>query len=304
MRTFMEVMHFRYSIINYQRSHWAKVLKVFLCLSVLFYQVLFLQKNKKKILQLCSSIYKPCIINRLNLKWLTIPFNSLLRYEIQPKPDEPKCKQFLENISKYDELLIHESTKHILAEKWNEQAKFLYWSKLILYLVFIISYTLHIEVYNKPDLASNDLRQAVKYISLALSCLFLAMELIRLLMKIVKRHFINYMFSQHWVETFTYSLIIVCLVIEYGEVQSSLLSVTVLLAYVIFLMKLDKVETIGAFVTAFYSIITGSFTLLFVVFILLMAFLLSFRNRAQAIASNDVQVKLIKINFLAIKSIC
>ncbi len=217
-------------------------------------------------------------------------FYLIKSYEIEFKHGEPSSKQFLENISNFDELLVHESTQYILAHKWNEQAKFLYWSKLILYLIFIICFTIHIEVHNKPLKANFDSRQAVKYISLALSCVFLAFEMIRLVIKLVKRRLINYIFSQNLIETLFYSLVISCLVIEYGEAQSSLLSVTILIAYVIFLMKLDKVEPIGAFVTAFYSIIKGSFTLLWVVFILLLGFLLSFRNRADTITQNEVEV--------------
>ena len=77
-----------------------------------------------------------------------------------------------------------------------------------------------------------------------------------------------------------FPICIAVLFLNPGEVKSSLYSITILLSYCMFIQRLDKFYGIGPYVSVFGDVIRNSMKLLVIIFIALIGFLLSFRNRS------------------------
>ena len=113
-----------------------------------------------------------------------------------------KKKEFLQFAKEDDELLKHESVHHILNEKWHEKAAIEYYSALFFFVIFVLSYTVYIELEGTDDLCPDWLSSA-KYISLIIAVYNLVDEAIQCLLHIINKKFIEYItrYVRQYIET-------------------------------------------------------------------------------------------------------
>ncbi len=113
-----------------------------------------------------------------------------------------KKKEFLQFAKEDDELLKHESVHHILNEKWHEKAAIEYYSALFFFVIFVLSYTVYIELEGTDDLCPDWLSSA-KYISLIIAVYNLVDEAIQCLLHIINKKFIEYItrYVRQYLET-------------------------------------------------------------------------------------------------------
>jgi len=109
---------------------------------------------------------------------------------------------------------------------------------------------------------------------------FTIFEYLQLIDSFKKKKIFFYITSfKNLFELIGFPLFIATLLIPNSELKSSFYSITILLAYWILLMKLDKFFYLGKFVDVFGSIIKKSIPIFIIVLINLISFVLSFRNR-------------------------
>jgi hypothetical protein len=100
-------------------------------------------------------------------------------------------REFLQFAKESDELLKHESVHHILNEKWHEKAAIEYYSDLFFFVIFVLSYTVYVELEGIDDLFPN-WQLCAKYISLTMAVYNLIDEAIQCLLHIQNKKFIKY----------------------------------------------------------------------------------------------------------------
>ena len=81
---------------------------------------------------------------------------------------DKKNKEFLQFARGNDDILKHESVNQIFTEKWREKAAIKYYFDLLMFIVFVISYTIYIESKGKSDVDAT-FHLSAWYISLILS---------------------------------------------------------------------------------------------------------------------------------------
>lgn len=192
---------------------------------------------------------------------------------------------------KNQDLLRHQTTKRLLQKKWRNLPKFLYYFDLTLFFMFLLAYSLNIEFYKKTSESDTELTQLTKNLAIFLAVYFLFLELIQIIFSVIYSKILVYIFSfQNWFEIFNYSLSIITLSLSKDKeyvYKSSFYSLTILTTYFIFIFKLDKFWKIGPYVDVIGNIIRKSLSLLLIVFIFLIGFLLSFRNRSESLIDNE-----------------
>ncbi len=102
-----------------------------------------------------------------------------------------KKKEFLQFAKENDELLKHESVHHILNEKWHEKAAIEYYCDLFFFVIFVLSYTVYIEMEGTDDLYPNWQLRA-KFISLIIAVYNLIDEAVQCLLHTWYQKFIKY----------------------------------------------------------------------------------------------------------------
>ena len=198
-----------------------------------------------------------------------------------------KKKEFLELIQASDDLLKHESSDLILQEKWREKRFFTYYFQLFWSLIFVVFYTIYIEVQDQPGVET-DIQHATKYISLIFAIINILVEIIQIVRSRSSRQkFTDYMSrATNWLEWTTFVLCIPAIVLGPGDWKSSFCSLTICLSYVILMTRMDKTP-LGGYVKVIGKIARDSLKPLVVVVILLLGFLMAFRNRAQYKGSEE-----------------
>jgi len=200
--------------------------------------------------------------------------------------DTLKKKEFLQLIQTSDDLLRHESSDLILQEKWREKRFFTYYFQLFWSLIFVVFYTIYIEIQDQP--VDTYIQLAFKYISLIFVIVNILVEILQIVQSRSSRHkFTEYMSrATNWLEWITFVLCVPAIVLGPGDWKSSLSSLTVCLSYVILMTRMDK-TTLGGYVKVIGKIARDSVKPMVVVVILLLGFLMAFRNRAQYKGSEE-----------------
>ena len=133
-----------------------------------------------------------------------------------------------------------------------------------------------------------DLQNATKYISLIFVTVNILVEIIQIVQSRSNRlKFSNYMSrATNWLEWITFVLCIPAIVLGPGDWKSSLCSLTICLSYVILMTRMDKTG-LGGYVKVIGNIAHDSLKPLVVIVILLLGFLMAFRQRAQYKGTED-----------------
>jgi len=198
-----------------------------------------------------------------------------------------KKKEFLELLKTRDDLLKHESSKLILQEKWREKSFFTYYFQLFWSLIFVVFYTIYIEVQDQPGVDTN-IQLATKYISLILVIVNILVEIFQIVESRSNRQkFIDYMSrATNRLEWIIFVLCVPAIVLGPGDWKSSLCSLTICSSYVILMTRMDK-TVLGGYVKVIGKIARDSLQPLVIVIILLLGFLMAFRNRAHHKGSEE-----------------
>jgi len=216
----------------------------------------------------------------------TDQFNAKPQAKIEIQRTEMK-KEFLELLKTRNDLLKHESSKLILHEKWREKRFFTYYFQLFWTSIFVVFYTIYIEVQDQPAVDTN-IQLATKYISLSFVILNILVEILQIVQSRSNRQkFTDYMSrATNLLEWITFVLCVPAIVLGPGDWKSSLCSLTICFSYVILMTRMDK-TALGGYVKVIGKIARDSLKPLVVVVILLIGFLMAFRNRAQYKGSEE-----------------
>lgn len=178
--------------------------------------------------------------------------------------------------SQESSLLRHETTRSIIDHEWRLTPGFLYYFNLTLYFLFIIYFSIDIESYKNSEISY------AKKNSFILIIYFLISEIIQLISS-GKRILVYFTSFKNWFELIGFTICILTLSFEKGLFKSDLYSISILVSYCILIFRLNKCFIIGPFVNVFGVIIKKSIKFFLIVFILVLGFLLSFRNRSEEI---------------------
>ena len=105
--------------------------------------------------------------------------------------DGQKKKEFLQFARDCDDILKHESVKRIFREKWREKAAIKYYFDLLMFIVFVVFYTIYIESNGKSDV-DDTFQLSAWYISLVLAIINLILEVFQCFMHIIYGKFSQY----------------------------------------------------------------------------------------------------------------
>jgi len=133
-------------------------------------------------------------IDRFNSKQTHYASNSNKKKEeflVNASNSDKKKKEFLQFARGNDDILKHESVNQIFTEKWREKAAIKYYFDLLMFIVFVISYTIYIESKGKSDVDAT-FHLSAWYISLILSIINLILEVFQCMMHIIYRKFSQY----------------------------------------------------------------------------------------------------------------
>jgi Leucine-rich repeat (LRR) protein len=181
--------------------------------------------------------------------------------------------------SKRSNLLRHETTGNLLDTKWKYMPRIIYYTQLFIYVIFLAFYSTNIELYQKDDQVI--MQNASKYISIIIIIYLIILEIIQIMDSIISNNLLTYLLSfRNQLLIINLPLSLTVLFLNMGETKASLYSLTILLSYFIFIQRLDKFYGIGPYVNVFGDVIQKSLKLIVIIFICLIGFLLSFRNRA------------------------
>ncbi len=179
------------------------------------------------------------------------------------------------------DFLSHETTKRHVDIKWNIQPILWYYIHVFLYFIFVLSFSQNIEIYKQKEEAGEIIEyKKTKYVSFFIILYFTFFEYFQLWDSFKEAKFLLYIFSsKNLFELFSFPFCMTTLLLENSELKSSYYSIAILLSYWIFIMRLDKFVFIGKYVNVSGRIIKKSGFLLILVFINLLGFVFSFRNR-------------------------
>jgi hypothetical protein len=185
------------------------------------------------------------------------------------------------NKTKNFDLLNHETTQKMLDEKYKYLPSFIYHSKLTLLLVFLIFYSINISIYYIGDTNSADLTFKSKIICYIILSIFIIIENFQFINSVKEKSFLTYITSfKNIIELINFPLCILTLSLEDSDSKSSLFSSTILMSYCIFILNLNKFFGIGPYVNVFGKIIIRAYKLFLILLIILVGFVLSFKNRS------------------------
>lgn len=215
----------------------------------------------------------------------------------QEAPDENNEHSILMLIakSKRPNLLKHETTVELLETKWKYVPRILYYSHLSVFLVFLVFYSINIEIYKN---SYSVLQDVSKYISLAFLFYFFLLEIIEFLDSVISVNIFQYMFSyRNLIFLVNFPMCVATLFLKPGDAKSALYTVSILLSYCMFIQKLDKFYGIGTYVSVFGDVIRKSSKLLIIIVISLIGFLLAFRNRANYSSVDSYNIPYFNVSF-------
>jgi len=146
------------------------------------------------------------------------------------------------NKSKNEDLLKNETTKMLVNNRWKYFPRFIYYFHFLLYFSFIISYSLNIEYYNHIENYITRKTVAVsKWYSFSVLLYFLIFEYLQLFDAVRNKEGMLYIKSfKNWFELIGFPFFLITLLISNSEWKSSFYSISILLAYWILIMRLDK----------------------------------------------------------------
>ena len=256
-----------------------------------------LDKKMTKLLELNADEMKQNKRNR-SKKNIVSPIDNEIEEEkkeihvIENEKDTQKYAHVLLLIkqTKDHKFLLHKTTRELLQKKWCLMPRFVYYMNLFIFLVFLIFYSINIEVYKQHNSSSDSakLGNASKAICLLAVLYFFILELGQMFDSLDcndrKKFFFYILKFKNLIELVDFLLCIVVIILDYthsnSELKSALYSITIIFSYCIFVMRLDKFLGIGPYVDVFGKIIKKSAQLIIIMILFMIGFLLSFRNRS------------------------
>jgi hypothetical protein len=150
---------------------------------------------------------------------------------------------------------------------------------MLCYALFLFSYSMNSRVINKEYTHVYWLK-----LTLVLLAYLTSYELVQFVVTLVLERNLFYFSSfKNLAELSNFSCCFLALMISPDDVnlKSSMYSVTILLAYLVFLLRLDKIPHVGVYVMVFKQVLKKSFTVIPLVVILMTGFLFAFKIRSK-----------------------
>ena len=209
---------------------------------------------------------------------------------------------YLINSSQNSTFLSHETTQKLLNAKWHYVPRFIYYFNLILYLLFIIFYTIQALGYIQDDFYNYGLVFHSSIICTIILAYFIFLEftLIRDMDGFNLAHFIS---LKHIIELINFILLLVVMYLSNTDFKSGIMSVNCIVTYAIFITRLDKFYGIGIFVNVFGKIIRTALGVIVIILIMLIGYALSITVRSRYFQYlkllNQTQLEPLSINGLS-----
>jgi hypothetical protein len=211
-------------------------------------------------------------------KAITVPFSTFFIFKLVKNiEDESIRKKFLN----------HQTFLNLVKMEWHSIVGLTYYLRLFMYTIFLVFYSINIEIYSKSNASSSPLNMACKIICLIFLFIFWFIEMIQLIFYAIQKNVFGYILDfKNLAEFINLPLCIFSLFYDiYGssiEVKSSFYTITILISYYIFIKRLDKISfmKIGAKINVIGKIIKKSIPITFLLLIVAIGFILSFRNRS------------------------
>lgn len=208
--------------------------------------------------------------------------------------EEKNVKNFFtlikENQSK--KILEHKTVESLVNLKWRSLPMVFYNLNLMLYILLVIFYSINIETYKSGN--QDYLELVSRWISFALLVYFYLLEILKIL-KIKNLYKFKFL-----LETVNFGLSIAALFLNKNSnytLKSSFYSSTIILTYALLIRRLDKFWKIGYCIDIIGNIVKKALSFGLVVFILILGFLISFRNRSYSMNSSENTIKLFNQTF-------
>lgn len=181
-------------------------------------------------------------------------------------------------------LLKHPTTLRLLQLKYSTFPFLFYYFNLLLYFVFLVFYTVNADVVNFD---SESVRfQVYKFFPiLSLLCFFLIGEILKLIYILSRDGIGTYLTTiQYPLELFTFIFCFVAVFLPNTEEQinnkTTFYSITILMTYIILVLRSDKIPLLGPFVEVFRKCFNKYFKMLPMFVVLCFGFLQAFRIRS------------------------
>jgi Leucine-rich repeat (LRR) protein len=235
----------------------------------------------------------------LNLDLSDLEKNETIFNKVSPllstenkNSDNQKAKHILEliiesktmNEEKQNLFLKHFTTKYLLHKKWSLIPRVFYYANLFLFSLFLLFYSINIEIYSKKD-KNFGLNVTCKCVCFLTLFYFILLEFLQIVYTIASGRKFEYLRKyKNWSELLIFPLCIVALLCDLFSseihLMSSLYSMSILGAYFVFASRLDKIPYIGVYIDVIGQILAKSLSILVILLIALIAFILAFRNRS------------------------
>ena len=184
---------------------------------------------------------------------------------------------FLINESKNFTFLRHETTQELLYAKWRYIPRFVYYFNLILFLLFLIFYTIQGLGYIQDEFNNYGLVFHSSIVCTILLVYFICLEFLHI--KDLK--YTNWQSFEHLIELINFIMCFLVLYLSNTDYKSCILSFTGVVTYAIFVSRLDKFSRIGIFVKVFGNIIKTSTGVIIIILIMLIGYTLSVTVRSR-----------------------
>lgn len=180
----------------------------------------------------------------------------------------------------------NDAVKTFFDKQYDKLPRFIFYFNLLVYLIFLILYSINIELFNTKD----DLNLASKITSLIFSCYFFLSEIFQFVESVLSKSILQFLLNSKNILEFINSILcIVTLLLETSESKSALFSTSIVLSYYILLLRLDKIGEFGVYVEVFKNVVKRSLNIFFLIGLFLIGFLLAFRNRSGLIAYDQME---------------
>ncbi len=190
-------------------------------------------------------------------------------------------------------LIKHEVTKTLLEKKWKKFGGIFYYSNLLLYALFLLTYSINGELGFSST--SNYVHQYT-WPTFFFAFLLLIVELFQLVSQME-----SFLTWENIIEGINFLCCLISLSIpsQLGLVKSGLYSITILVCYFLFLTKLEKIQLwdVGLYVYVFKACLSKSIRLFAILFIVIFGFCISLRIQSNGQIS-DVEMQ----NFITLNS--
>jgi hypothetical protein len=157
------------------------------------------QKEEKKQISLVKQIFENNWTNLI--KSILDDYNDGDDYLNLSDSKIEKSNHILELIdaSQNESFLNHKATSKLLSDKWKKYPRFIYYFHVLLYLSFIITYSLNIEYYNEVEVNNNKITSVIittKWYSFCVILYFIVFEYLQLIDSLfLKKEIFLYIFS-------------------------------------------------------------------------------------------------------------